>query len=53
LADIIFILVVLTFFALATGYVTLCDRIIGADPEADPDAAELDQLDEPAVAVTR
>jgi len=36
--------------ALAAGYVSLCDRIIGPDPEVEPDLTE---VDEPRVTVTR
>ena len=50
MTDIVFILVVIAFFALAAGYVSLCDRIIGPDPEVEPDLTE---VDEPRVTVTR
>jgi hypothetical protein len=42
LADIVFVLIVLAFFALAAGYVALCDRIIGPDPDVDGDASVTD-----------
>lgn len=32
MADLLFIAIVLAFFALAAGFVKLCDRIIGPDP---------------------
>lgn len=54
MTDIVFVLVVLTFFALATAYVSLCDRLIGPDPELEPsDGAqphETDLLDDEAEA---
>lgn len=33
--DVVYLLIVVAFFALCVGYVGLCDRIIGPDP-ADP-----------------
>jgi hypothetical protein len=42
-ADLLFIAIVLAFFALAAGFVRLCDRIIGPDTEFD-----LASDDEPA-----
>jgi hypothetical protein len=32
-ADLIYVAVVVGFFVLTAGYVTACDRIIGADPD--------------------
>jgi hypothetical protein len=31
-ADLIFLVITVAFFALCVGYVRLCDRIIGPDP---------------------
>lgn len=38
MADVLFVAVVVAFFALATAFVVACDRIIGPDelPDADP-----------------
>jgi len=33
-ADLVFIVIVVAFFALCVGYVRLCDRIIGPDSPA-------------------
>ena len=33
-ADLVFIVIVVAFFALCVGYVRVCDRIIGPDPPA-------------------
>lgn len=33
MADLIYVAVIVGFFVLAAGYVTACDRIIGADPD--------------------
>jgi hypothetical protein len=41
--DLVFVLIVLAFFALCVGYVRVCDRIIGPDgpaPEGRPEEAE-------------
>ena len=35
-SDLLVILVIAVFFRLCLGYVRLCDRIIGPDPEAAP-----------------
>jgi hypothetical protein len=55
--DLIVVAMTLAFFALAVGYVALCNRIIGPD-ELDPDAADVgdadiggDAGDRPAVGV--
>jgi hypothetical protein len=32
LVDLVFLLIVVAFFAVCVGYVRLCDRIIGPDP---------------------
>jgi hypothetical protein len=42
LADLVFVLIVVAFFALAAGYVALCDRIIGPDPDPDSSASDDD-----------
>lgn len=34
MADLIFVLVIVAFFAMAALFVKLCDRIIGSDEEA-------------------
>ena len=34
MADLAFVLIILAFFALATLFITACDRIIGSDEEA-------------------
>jgi hypothetical protein len=55
LADIVFVLIALAFFALAAGYVSLCDRIIGPDPELEspePAASPIDLDDDPELVVT-
>jgi hypothetical protein len=31
-ADLLFVVITIAFFALCVGYVRLCDRIIGPDP---------------------
>jgi hypothetical protein len=51
MADLLFVLLILGFFALAVLLVAACDRIIGPDPElvAPPDAAELQRLAEHAL----
>jgi hypothetical protein len=41
LADLAFVLTIIAFFAVAAAFVTVCDRIIGADEEAFADAPEL------------
>jgi hypothetical protein len=48
--DLIFIAMVIAFFALAAGFVKLCDRIIGADPAPadEPPDARTDLVDETA-----
>ena len=33
MADIWFVLVIVAFFGLCVGFVTVCERIIGPDPE--------------------
>lgn len=33
MSDLIYLLVTVAFFALATGFVTVCDRIVGRDRE--------------------
>jgi hypothetical protein len=47
-ADLVFIVIVVAFFALCVGYVRLCDRIIGPDsPGREPaDVARGDELEE-------
>ena len=36
MADVVFLLLALGFFSLCAGYVKLCDRIVGADPDGGP-----------------
>jgi hypothetical protein len=35
MGDLLFVAITITFFALAAGYVVLCDRIIGPDTDFD------------------
>ena len=35
MADIVFVAIVVAFFALCVGYVRVCDRIIGPDPSTE------------------
>ncbi len=35
MGDILFVAITLGFFALCTGYVRLCDKVIGPDPHDD------------------
>ena len=48
MADLVFIVIVVAFFAVCVGYVGLCDRIIGPDsPGRDlADATSGDELEE-------
>ena len=48
MADLVFIVIVVAFFALCVGYVRLCDRIIGPDsPAREPaDVSRGDELEE-------
>ena len=39
MADLLFVLIGVAFFALCVGYVRLCDRIIGPDPVSHEQAA--------------
>lgn len=53
MADVIFLLITVAFFALCVGFVRVCDRIIGPDDEQGPltDVGEADvtePLDAPA-----
>jgi hypothetical protein len=41
MADLVFVLIIFAFFALAAVFVTACDRIIGTDEEAFADAPEI------------
>jgi hypothetical protein len=41
MADLVFVLIMLAFFALAAVFVTVCDRIIGTDEEAFADAPDI------------
>jgi hypothetical protein len=45
LVDLVFLVIVVAFFALCIGYVRLCDRIIGPDPYP-TSTAVADDLDE-------
>lgn len=40
MADLVFVAVIVAFFALATGFVVVCDRIIGPDELIDEVTAE-------------
>lgn len=40
--DVIVLILTAAFFAIAVAYVSLCDRIIGPDPEPPPDHGALD-----------
>jgi hypothetical protein len=45
-ADVLFILITVAFFALCVGYVRVCDRIIGPDsPEASTAEARSDEAE--------
>ena len=46
MADLIYIAVIIAFFALAALFVVACDRIIGADESADTGTREPAPLDE-------
>ncbi len=41
--DVLFIVVVLAFFAVATAFVVACDRMIGPDKDSDLATPELDE----------
>jgi hypothetical protein len=41
-ADVVFIAIVVAFFALCVGYVRVCDRIIGPDPRVELSADRVD-----------
>jgi hypothetical protein len=43
LVDLVFLLIVLAFFAVCVGYVRLCDRIIGPDSHPTSTAVEPDR----------
>jgi hypothetical protein len=43
MADVLYVITTVTFFALAAGFVRLCDRIIGPDPTPTEDMAEAAQ----------
>lgn len=57
MADVIYVLVTIGFFSGAAGFVGLCDRIIGRDPQHDPSAepapAAAPATAEPAPVVVR
>ena len=60
MADVLFLVITVAFFAGAAGFVTLCDRIIGADPDlgmppasADPDVGSVATTDVPSAAAPR
>jgi hypothetical protein len=46
MADVLFIAITIAFFALAAGFVRVCDRIIGPDDEALPaeDSRPVDEV---------
>jgi hypothetical protein len=41
-ADLLFIVITIAFFAVGVAYVRLCDRIIGPDPSSDQAVTESD-----------
>lgn len=43
MADVVFLLLTLGFFARCAGYVKLCDRIVGADPDDGPNLGSADE----------
>ena len=47
MADVVFVVIILAFFALCVGYVKVCDRIIGPDPSGGEaaQAASADELE--------
>ena len=38
MGDLVFAILIVTFFAVAVAYVKACDHIIGPDPALEPDA---------------
>jgi len=40
MADVLFLLITVAFFAMAAGFVRLCDKVIGPDSDALPAASE-------------
>jgi hypothetical protein len=46
MADLIFVVVILAFFAVAVLLVKACDRIIGPDPAPPDEPPDLDQPDQ-------
>lgn len=50
MADIVFVAIVIGFFAAAAGFVLLCDRIIGPDQAAVVAPAPRGEVVEPATA---
>ena len=59
MADALFILITVAFFAIAVGFVKVCDRVIGPDDEhgplsehGEPDLVEPVDAPEPEPAVT-
>ena len=45
LVDLVFLLIVVAFFAVCIGYVHLCDRIIGPDPHPVSTAVDGDRVE--------
>lgn len=45
--DVLFVVLTVAFFVLANGVVTLCDRVIGADPAMAPDPELLPAVETP------
>ncbi len=43
MADVVVLLLTLGFFALCAGYVKLCDRIVGADPDVGSQLGNVDE----------
>jgi hypothetical protein len=46
-ADLLFVLITIAFFALCVGYVKVCDRIIGPDSSAPAPTPEAEQEEVP------
>ena len=60
MADVLFLVITVAFFAAAAGFVTLCDRVIGPDADLrmpregrDPDVGSVATTDVPSAAAPR
>lgn len=47
--DLLFIAITIAFFALAAGFVKLCDRMIGSDNDTDLEPSDSSELTEEVV----